>query len=213
MAIEIVRAGETNIERFAPLIPGLIHATGPVSYGYQFGRDGRALKLIVEASWRTPQTLFSAGASTLALEDGELLGLELGFHGPDFYTFKANVAALAPALINAETLTLEEAIGVGYRAQKASYLNAHVLEGAYYLFALAVFAQHRGRGIGAKLFSAALARAKSAGHKELQLDVLADNPAVEFYRAMGMEIVVEIRSPELSRDHSFPSEYRMALPL
>lgn len=213
MAIEIVRPGETIIERFATLIPGMIYATGPVSYGYQFGRDGRALKLIVEASWRTPQTLFSANASALALEDGELLGLELGFHGPDFYTFKANLAALAPALINAGALTLEEAIGVGDRAQKASYLNAHVLDGVYYLFALTVFEQHRGRGIGAKLFSTALARAKAAGHRELQLDVLADNPAVQFYLAMGMEIVVEIRSPELSRDHAFPSEYRMTIVL
>ena len=43
--------------------------------------------------------------------------------------------------------------------------------------------------------------------------VLADNPAVGFYQANGLSIVVETRSLELTRDHGFPSEYRMAVTL
>lgn len=213
MRVEIVNAGKAGLERFAPQISDLIYATGPISYGYQFGHDKRLLATIVERSWRTPQTLFSAEASTLALCDGELLGLELGFHGPDFYAFKSNLAALVPALIGAGTLTVEDALAVGVRAQKASYLNAHTLEGSYYLLALAVQEPHRGQGIGAQLLTAAIVRARAAGFQELQLDVLADNPAVQFYRSLGLEVVVEIRSHELSRDHAFPSEYRMSIAL
>ena len=60
-----------------------MHATGPVTYDYQF--DGRELfDQIVNASWRTPGTLFAYDGTTLALDDDELLGIEVGFHAPEF---------------------------------------------------------------------------------------------------------------------------------
>ena len=99
------------------------------------------------------------------------------------------------------------------RARKASYLNAYIPDDVYYLHALAAFPRHRGKGLGKALLQAAIARARAQGFRELQLDVLADNPAVSFYQAMGLSIVSEIRSPELSRDHGFPPEYRMAVSL
>lgn len=67
--------------------------------------------------------------------------------------------------------------------------------------------------MGRDLLKAAIGRARTAGYRELQLDVLADNPAVGFYQAMGLRIVAELRSPLLSRDHGFPAEYRMAVTL
>ena len=50
-------------------------------------------------------------------------------------------------------------------------------------------------------------------HGVLQLEVLAGSPAVSFYQAHGLEILAEIRSPDLTRDHGFPAEHRMALSL
>jgi ribosomal protein S18 acetylase RimI-like enzyme len=194
-------------------ITELIRATGPVSYDFQFGPDGRLLDLMVQASWRTPQTLFSAACATLAFVDGEFAGLELGFEGPNFYAFKDNLAALAPDLIQAGGATIEELQGLTRRAAQASYLNAHVPDGVYYLHALSVTPGRRGAGVGARLLDAALERARAAGYRELQLDVLADNPAVAFYRAKGLSVLAEIASPTLSRDHGFPSELRMAVTL
>lgn len=216
MAADTMQLGAldaSGIERFAPLIPGLIRATGPVSYDYQFGTDG-LLERLVTASWTTPHTLFCAACTTAAVgADGELLGIELGFEGPKFYAFKTNLAALAPGLIERGEVSYEQLVGLTQRAAKASYLNAHVPEDVYYLHALSAFPQHRGKGVGKGLLAAAIARAKTAGYRELQLDVLADNPAVSFYQAHGLQVVAEIRSPELTRDHGFPAEYRMAVPL
>lgn len=215
MTIAKVQPGplsEAEAARFAPLIPLLIRATGPVSYNYQFGTDG-LLEKLVAASWVRPDTLFCAACTTAMTEDGELLGIELGFAGPNFYTFKSNLAALAPELIQRGEASYEELSGLMVRAGKASYLNAHIPDDVYYLHALAAFPQYRGKGIGKVLFQSALDRARAAGFRELQLDVLADNPAVGFYQAMGLSILAEIRSPELSRDHGFPSEYRMAVTL
>lgn len=215
MAADTMQLGALDaagIERFAPLIPGLIRATGPVSYDYQFGTDG-LLERLVTASWTAPETLFCAACTTAAVADGELLGIELGFEGPKFYVFKTNLAALAPALIERGEVTYEQLVGLTQRAAKASYLNAHVPDDVYYLHALSAFPQHRGKGVGKALLTATIARAKAAGYRELQLDVLADNPAVSFYQAQGLKILAEIRSPELTRDHGFPAEYRMAVNL
>jgi ribosomal protein S18 acetylase RimI-like enzyme len=201
-----------DIQRFAPQIPALIRATGPVSYDYQFGADGLLERMVI-ASWTAPATLFCAACTTAAIEDGELLGIELGFEGPKFYEFKTNLAALAPSLIERGEVSYDQLLGLTQRAAKASYLNAHVPEDVYYLHALSAFPQHRGKGVGKALLASAIERARAAGFRELQLDVLADNPAVGFYQSQGLSILAEIRSPELTRDHGFPAEYRMAVTL
>lgn len=210
--LQLSPVGGADVARFAPRIPDLIRATGPVSYDYQFGVDG-LLERLVLASWTTPDTLFAAACTTAAVLDGELVGVELGFAGPNFYAFKNNLAALAPGLIEQGEVTYESLMGLTRRAGKASYLNAHIPDDVYYLHALSVVPERRGTGAGKALLQAAIGRARAAGCRELQLDVLADNPAVAFYRAMGLEILAETRSPELSRDHGFPSEYRMAVAL
>ena len=106
MTIGIVptgRRGFTLVEALVALTvlavasAGLIRATGPVSYDYQFGTDG-LLERLVTASWTAPDTLFCAACTTAAVADGELLGIELGFEGPKFYVFKTNLAALAPGI-------------------------------------------------------------------------------------------------------------------
>lgn len=203
---------QDQADRIAPLVPDLIRATGPVSYGYQFGA-GSLLDRLVAASWSTPDTLFCAACTTAVFDGDDLLGIELGFAGPSFYAFKANLAALAPDLMADGKVTYEELSGLLERAKKASYLNAHVPDDVYYLHALSAPERHRGKGAGRALLEAAVERARDAGFRELQLDVLADNPAVGFYQAMGLRILSEARSPDLSRDHGFPAEYRMAVTL
>lgn len=210
--IQITPAVEPLAGRVADLIPGLVRSTGPVSYDYQFG-PGDLLARVVSASWKEPKTLFSAGCATLALEGGDLVGVEIGFAGGDFYVFRSNLAALAPGLIAGGQVDYDEFVGLAERAGLASYLNAHVPDDVYYLHALATPEQHRGRGVGRDLLRVAIDRARVAGFRELQLDVLADNPAVAFYQAMGLRILAEVRSPLLSRDHGFPAEYRMAVTL
>ena len=211
-SIQLSQPTPDQAARFAPLIAELIWATGPVSYGYQFGDQGLLARIVV-ASWRAPDTLFAASATTLATDGDELVGLELGFAGPNFYVFKNNLVGLAGDLITQGVVTFAELEGLAERAEQASYLNAHVPDDVYYLHALSTPERHRGKGAGRQLLHAAIGRARAEGYRELQLDVLADNSAVGFYQANGLRILSETRSPELSREHGFPSEYRMAVTL
>ena len=41
------------------------------------------------------------------------------------------------------------------------------------------------------LIDQAMKKAKAGGFAKLQLDVLSDNPAVDFYRAVGLEVLLD----------------------
>ncbi len=212
-SLEIFRASAANAEKFTPLVPGLVHATGPVSYGYQFGDRPGFFDDFVAASWRTPGTLFAHDVTTLALSDGELAGLEIGCVGSAFYALRGALALVSRELVATGRATLQEVRALAERAENASYLNAHIPDHVYYVLALSVLKMQRGRGIGARLLENAIERARGARLRALELDVLADNPAVRFYESLGLATVAEIRSPELTREHGFPAELRMRIPL
>ena len=80
------------------------------------------------------------------------------------------------------------------------------------MHALSVTPASRGKRIGMKLLANALHQAKIAGHRKLQLDVLSDNPAVNFYQSMGLELLVESRSPK-TESLCVPPEWRMGIAL
>lgn len=73
----------------------------------------------------------------------------------------------------------------------ASLLNPLVRVDVYYTHALSVSREARGKKVGMQLLSQAMLRAKESGYRGLQLDVLSDNPAVNFYESMGLELLVE----------------------
>ncbi len=210
---EVVRASAERAEKLESLVTELVYATGPVTYGYQFADRRAFFDDFVAASWRAAGSLFAWDIATLALAGGELAGLELGFVGREFYIRKDALAGVTRALLADGRTTVAEVQSLAVRADKASYLNAHIPDDVYYVLALSVRESQRGRGVGARLLRNAMEAARGAGLRALELDVLADNPAVRFYESMGLEVVAETRSPELTRDHGFSAELRLRIGL
>lgn len=207
--MEIVQATEEHTVRYAKEFADLMYATGPVTYAYQF--NGRELfDRIVDASWRTAGTLFAYDGTTLAIDGDELLGIEVGFQGPEFAQRKKALGALWPDLIDAGEISDDLLARIAERTYQCSYLNAAIPSGAYYIHALAVKTSRRGKGIGAQLLRNAIDKAAQSGLRALHLDVLSDNPAVEFYRALGFQCLVESTAP-VPLQHGVPMEMRMAL--
>lgn len=207
--MEIIQASEAHTARYADEFADLMHATGAVTYDYQFGDRG-LFNQIVDASWRTPGTLFAYDATTLALDGDELLGIEVGFHAPEFAQRKKALAQLWPALIEAGAVSREKLRQIAERTYQCSYLNAAIPSNVYYIHALAVKASHRGKGIGVKLLQHAIEQGKQADLRALHLDVLSDNPAVAFYRALGLQCLVESTAP-IPLQHGIPMEMRLAI--
>lgn len=207
--MELIQASREHISRYADEIADLMHATGPVTYDYQF--NGRMLfDLLVNASWPVPATLFGFDGFTLALSGDELLGVEVGFPGPEFAMRKKALSPLWVPLIDSGQVTRKQLADIAERTYLASYLNVSIPNRVYYIHALAVKPSQRGRGIGAALVNDAVARTREKGLRGVHLDVLSDNPAVEFYRALGMTCLAETSAPGPAA-HGVPMEMRMAI--
>jgi ribosomal protein S18 acetylase RimI-like enzyme len=209
--MEIIDATPNVREAYAAEIPELIWSTGPVSYGYQFGTR-EVFDHAVLGSWPMDGTLFGADATTLAIEDGLLMGIEIGMRGNEY---KARQHALAPLwknLIERGDVSKEDFYGLLERADHASWLNPVIDADTYYIHALAVKPEYRGKRIGFHLIDNAIKKARDQGYKKFQLDVMSDNPAVEFYRAIGLELLADTRAPKPAAA-GVPPEYRMGMAL
>jgi ribosomal protein S18 acetylase RimI-like enzyme len=193
-------------------VTNLVWATGPVSYRYIFGSRER-FDLFVGRSWQTPDTYFASTEASVALSDGAVTGLELGYDGVRNYATKHQLSRVSASLLADGLMSEPELAGLLERADRASYLNPYVPRSAYYILAIAVDERARGTGIGGRLFDHAAERGRRAGCRELHLDVLSDNPAVGFYRARGMTAMAETIAPEPCRVHGIPMELRMVMPL
>ena len=194
-------------------IPDLIHMTGPSSYNYMFGADRTAFDLYFKAAWLDADNYFAHNLATLAIDGDKLLGIELGHTGYTREKLKTGMINVAGALLGAGKVKPETLIEISDRSDKASYLNPYVPLDAYYLLALAVPVASRGQKIGAALMDNLITRARQAGHREVHLDVLSDNPAVNFYQAHGFACMAETVAPIPCRNHHVPMEMRMVLPL
>ena len=205
--IELVEAEGERIERHASDVPKLVWSTGPASYEFHFA--GRSLfDALVLRSWRTPGTLFAADATTLAIEGNELMGLAITMKGPEFRERQAALGPLWPELMAAGEVDPDGMAEVIKRSRLASWLNPIVHPRSYYVHAIAVKPAARGQRTGLKLMEHAFETAKALGCRDLQLDVLSDNPAVQFYLSLGLEVLAETRAPKPS-DFGVPVEYRM----
>jgi ribosomal protein S18 acetylase RimI-like enzyme len=197
-------------EAHAAMIPDLAFSTGPVSYAYIFGEDRGLFDAFILQSWKTTDTFFSHRETTIAVENDNLRGIEIGYSGKRYYQLREGGMSVSQALIETGGATLEQLQAVGQRSHKNDFQLPYVPPDAYYVMAIAVTEESRRRGIGAQLLNHAFEQARDAGLRVLHLDVLSDNkPAVDLYLRMGMTCMAESSVPELRREHNIPPEYRM----
>jgi ribosomal protein S18 acetylase RimI-like enzyme len=129
--------------------------------------------------------------------------------------YKKRQAALGPVwqkLIADGDIDPDVIPGVLQRSDHASWLNPVLHADTYYVHALSVKPEFRGKRVGYQLIDEAIKRAKEQGYNRFQLDVLSDNPAVGFYRAVGLELLADTRAPKPA-EFGVPPEYRMGMNL
>lgn len=209
--MQIIKADRELAKKHEDAIPGLVHATGPSSYDYQFGTAG-LLDTVVRKSWYMPDTLFSHDACHLALDGEAVSGFLISFHAPEFRPRGENLAPLWKEFLASGQMSPED---VGERLEcleAARWLNPETRPGIYYIHAVATMPDYRGQKIGLQLVHTAIDTAKSLGHRAVELDVLSDNPAVSFYRSLGFELLAETKAPKPFAG-GVPVEYRMGLSL
>ncbi len=209
--MQLVDTSKELQDTFANDIPDLVWATGAASYSYHFA-DRKMFDAIVLGSWRRDGTLFAADTTTLVVEDGQLLGIKMGMPGVDFRVRQAALGAVWKGLVTGKQINAADIEGVLQRSQHASWLNPVIHADTYYIHAISVKPEYRGKRVGYRLMDSAINSAREQGFSKLQLDVLSGNPAVEFYRAVGFELLAETRAPKPAA-FGVPPEYRMGIEL
>lgn len=209
--MEIIAASGDIRGDYTQDIPELIWATGPVSYDYHFA-DRALFDSVVRASWLADGSLFASDRASLAVENGELLGIEIGMPGPEYKERQNALGPVWQSLVANGEIDAEDIPGVLERSEHASWLNPVINSDTYYIHALSVKPGFRGKRVGYHLIQNAISKARELGFARLQLDVLSDNPAVEFYRAVGLELLADTRAPK-PMAFGVPPEYRMGMSL
>lgn len=209
--MEISTIADEQQRQFASQIPELVWATGPISYEYHFAR--RALfDAVVLGSWHVPDSLFAAEATTVMVDNGQLMGIEIGMPGNEYKLRQHALGPVWQSLVANGHVDPEEIAGVLERSDHASWLNPVIFEDTYYIHALSVKPEFQGKRVGYALIENAINKAREQGFAKLQLDVLSDNPAVGFYRAVGLELLAETTAPKPAA-FGVPPEYRMGMRL
>ena len=209
--MEVVTVDRERAAQFTAEVVELAHATGPSTYDYQFGSRAVFDRLVGD-SWLAEGTLFGYDETTVALDGDDLLGIEIGFAGPEFEHRKKTLRPLWSPIIEDGVVTHDELAELGRRTYLAGYLNVVIPASAYYVHALSVRPELHGQGIGAALMKDAIDRAADEGYRVVHLDVLSDNPAVKFYEAFGFEVLAQTVAP-IPHSHGVPMEQRMSLDL
>lgn len=205
--MKILPAEGALVEEHAGDVPQLVWSTGPISYEFYF-ETYEFFEEMVRESWTTAGTLFAADGARLAVEGDELLGIEIGFHAPEFVERRRALAACSQVLMERGSLTRDRLTALLERSEQASWLNPVTRPERYYIHAIAVKPEHRGKKVGVALIDDAIRRGREQGCRFLELDVLSDNPAVRFYESLGLELYAETRAPA-PEAFGVPPEYRM----
>ncbi len=135
--MQMIPATGDAVAEFAGDIPELIWATGPVSYDYHFA-DRDLFDAIVLGSWCRDGTLFAADAAMLAVEDGQLMGIEIGMSGEEYRSRQAALSPVWQELVANGSVSASDIEGVLERSDHASWLNPVIYSDTYYIHALSV---------------------------------------------------------------------------
>lgn len=188
----------------ADIAARIIYDVDPHLIDYMFKGDKEIIQTFFEESWKRKDGIYSHSFSTAAMHKGTPVGIELGYTGGTDEKHLPITMQHAAEILIPEAYDHFEA-SVGY----FPYLLPLTPGSAYYVQFLSVIPEARGQGIGEKILNNAFERAKAQGHLSCHLDVASDNPAVRFYKRMGMEVLSESRVPYLDEQHNIPMHYRM----
>ena len=148
----------------------------------------------------------------LAIDEGKLLGIEIGF---DRFESRERIVTLNPAWVElltsgiANQADIQEVVE---NSDHASWLSPAIAEGTYYVHALSVKPEALGIRVGTQLLFNALESARQQGLRKLHLNVVSYNSAVHVYRSMGLSLLVEVWAP-IPQQYGAPLEWRIGINL
>jgi ribosomal protein S18 acetylase RimI-like enzyme len=185
----------------------LLYLSGPSIYRFSFAASEAEVCEVLELYFAMPGALFSREGLVVEAGDDGPRGVLFAFPAPEMKRFARAMVKRIPALIaHSGLFRLVRTLG---RLRLNRYFPIDDDDGLY-LSNLAVFAQHRGQGVGVALLRHAEEMAKERGLDRLTLLVETDNPhAQHIYERFGFEVTKTVMLPESYRKHDLEGFRKM----
>lgn len=181
--IEIRRAAPDDAEAAIPLIL----SSGPDAYEYVFSLPGRPAAEFLAFAFRDGRGFAGYRNHQLAVRDGRVIGSGAFYALPEHHRYSREALAQATrhyGMIGAVRI-VRQSLPVG------NMMPAPAPD-ALYVANLAVHADCRGQGVGARLLEQAVALARAADKAALELDVSVRNPRAQaLYERTGFRVISE----------------------
>jgi ribosomal protein S18 acetylase RimI-like enzyme len=183
----------------------LIYATDPHLFDCYFDKNIKLAQACLMQWWQEKSGWFSHAGCHVAKYETALVGIEICFDRKEI------LENVRPTFMHAKETMKSDAFKhfSNIFGDYVQYLFPTIPKDAYYVQSLAAADSVRGQGIGYRLLLQIFDRASRRGFRQCQLDVASDNPAVDFYRRMGMTSVSESRVPHIEKAYGVCVHYRM----
>lgn len=175
MTITYRQGKKEDSQRIAEL--DYIASDGAVEYLFHDLVPGRSAMQLLSDGLQQDTFPHTFRSSIVAISDQEVVGMALSY----------------PAQFHCITSELENFLPADRLERFRDFYSSRV-EGSYFLDAMSVDGEYRGKGIGKALLDQTKDKARSEGFTELSLIVFADNTtAVSFYEQSGFKRVKSIK--------------------
>lgn len=175
-----IRPAPGNVEGSAS---GLIHAADPAQFDYVYGRSA---KRMLGRGWAKETGLYSHRLASCIARAGEIVALELGCRADELEERHRETRASLD----------QEARG---RFDTFWLLLPRVPPGVYYLSFLSVAEPLRGQGLGTRLLTLAVQRARRQGCWAMQIHAAGGSDCIGLYRRLGFRPVCRTTLTEFPR--------------
>ncbi|MAF13643.1 MAG: hypothetical protein CMI53_01990 [Parcubacteria group bacterium] len=183
----------------------LIYSTGSYFFDYLFPYDKDITFKTIRMLFRKDKGIFSHRFATIAEEDGDVLGLELGYSLREkrYHSFFNTLYIIRQH-------NLIQIFKMIFRDYNISKFLKRLKPNSYYIANLSVHPSAQGRGIGGKLLENAFTKAKSRSYQHCYLDVSIHNKnAIKLYNKYGFKIFKEVRNINLETKYKLHGQLRM----
>jgi ribosomal protein S18 acetylase RimI-like enzyme len=182
----------------------LIAETDVALFTFCGGGDLGVWVELSEWEWLQERGVYCWEMSHVARLDGQLVGLVVSYssrqHETIDWTFRGARTHMAP-----DRWSLVDAAH-----RLVPFLFPHIPKDAYYVQNVATHPSVQGRGLGRRLMELAFDSGRAAGCHTCHLDVDGSTSAVQFYKHLGMRILVITQVPDIP---SVTTHLRMVIDL
>lgn len=187
----------------------LIYSSGPAAFEYVFCSGGTAAEAFLRAAFVQGAGEFGYRNHTVAVADGQVVGIGAAFSGDSMMPFTIAAAR--------QIFSFYGPVGAAGPIRRGLQVESVVQQPRgemHYIAHLGVAPEWRSHGVGAQLIAHFLEEGARLGRPTAALDVASTNPRAQaLYERLGFAVTGTRRSTLRNESATVPDHHRMQRPI